>query len=657
MAIDLNEDSTFLKRRIKAIQTFNEITNVTVELTDQQQSNLEVKSDLTLSPLSQLSEQKKRYQRQVQTQLSKLLDIDKLIPEDRFSGNSASSASSFIKDSFSEALDEIKSLIPQIIIDEMLKELGCSQEQTYDSVINDPNFSIQGIFVPVESIDLMGYLKENPIGSAIGKLFYEKTPIQVQSKPFSMNRELYERTQNENQSYSQQNGSGYKGASSQNLFDFTYVTQDDQGNQGNFFKVNLINRSDDKNLIGQFVTDYFESIEIVDTKNIYLQVMDFLFGTISINLKTGVGEINDKAYFQRILQRIMGLCFDSNEEIDISGIAKVSPLDGVDESFFELTDVDLRIIESEISNIKLGVFEYTDCINIKQPLNNNEVLDNLLSLLDVDGNNSAANTAILDQTLQTIKDKTIGPTFALGVSIDEDLINKLPQAMFAAIISPKVLLPLMIMIRALEALKNNTQNSILQEVYNLESFTKTFPRFNIQVVSKISATFIKILRDIIVRDIKKLTRKLVSNLRREANKKKLLQTKSLLALSIILTQIVPDLRKCKSIIDSITQIVELALRGSRYDIPEVALLFADLRSGFSDDRAMIESIEEMQSLGIPTGPMPDGSPNLWLLSVKSTIVGVERERLKNAKNQQVLPPLTVSPVGLTFPQKVSGVPS
>ena len=213
------------------------------------------------------------------------------------------------------------------------------------------------------------------------------------------------------------------------------------------------------------------------------------------------------------------------------------------------------------------------------------------------------------------------------------------------------------MIRALEALKNNTQNSVLQDVYNLESFTKTFPRFNIQVASKISATFIKILRDIIVRDIRKLTRGLVSNLRREANKKRLLQTKSLLALSIILTQIVPDLRKCKSIIDSITQIVELALRGSRYDIPEVALLFADLRSGFSDNRAMIESIEEMQSLGIPTGPMPDGSPNLWLLSVLSTIKGVERERLKNAKNQQVIPPLTVSPVGLTFPQKVSGVPS
>lgn len=656
MAIDLNDDFNFLKNRIKAIDTYNEISRSTTELTNQQQTNLEVNSDLTLSPLSQLSEQRKRYQRQVQTQLGKLLEIDKLIPENRFTGKTSNSVTSFVKDAFSEALDEVKSKIPQIIVDEMLKELGCSQEQTYDAVINNPNFSLQGIFIPVESVDLFGALKEST-GSTIGKLFYEKNPIQVQNKQFSMNRELYRRIQKENLSYSNDYGVNYLGASSQNLFDITYVTQDDQGNQGNFFKVNLINRSDNKNLIGQFITDYFNSIQIVDTKNIQLQIFDFLFGLVSVNLNLGVGEINDKAYFQRILNRIMGLCFDSNEEINVSGIAKVAPLDGVDQSFFELTDVDLRIIESEISNVKLGVFEYIDCTNIKQPLNDNEALDNLLQLLDVDDNDTASNTAILNETLETIKDKTIGPKFALGLSIDEDLIDKLPQALYAAVISPKVMLPMMIMVRALEAIKNNTQNSILREVYDLQSFMKTFPQFNIQVASKIAATFVGILREIIVRDIKKLTRNIARDLRRELNKKRLLQTKSLLALSILLTQIIPDLRKCKSVIDSIIEIVELALRGGRYDTPEVALLFADLRSGFSDTRAMLETIEQMQSYGIPTGPMPDGSPNLWLLSVKAQIEGTERERTKNSKTQQVIPPLTISPAGVTFPQKASGVVS
>lgn len=656
MAIDLNDDFNFLKNRIKAIDTYNEISRSTTDLTNQQQSNLEVNSDLTLSPLSQLSEQRKRYQRQVQTQLGKLLEIDNLIPENRFTGKTSNSVNSFIKDSFSEALDEIKSRLPQIVIDEMIKQLGCSQEQTYDAVITNPNTTLQGIYVPVESIDLMGFLKEST-GSTIGKLFYEKDDITIQNKPFSMNRELYRRIQKKDESYNDDYGVNYQGASLQNLFNITFVNQDDQGNQGNFFKVNLINRSDNKNLIGQFITDYFNSIQLVDTKNIQLQLFDFLFGLVSVNLKLGVGEVSDKAYFQRILQRIMGLCFDSTEEINVSGIAKVAPLDGVDQTFFELTDVDLRIIESEISNIKLGVFEYIDCTNIKQPLNSNEVLDNLLRLLDVNDNDNAANTVILNETLETIKDKTIGPKFALGLSIDQDAIDKFPQALYAAVLSPKVLLPFMIMVKALEALKNNTQSSITQEVYDLESFMKSFPNFNIQVASKIAATFVEILREIIIRDIKKLTRNIARNLRKELNKKRLLQTKSLLALSILLTQIIPDARKCKSVIDSIIEIVELALRGGRYDIPEVALLFADLRSGFSDTRAMLETIEQMQTYGIPTGPMPDGSTNLWLLSVKAQIEGTERERTKNSKTQQVIPPLTISPAGITFPRKASGIPS
>ena len=647
MAIDLNEEYEFLINRIKAIDTYNEVSRSTSQLTNQQQSNLEKSSEKTLSPLAQLSEQKKRYQRQVKTQLGKLLDIDKLIPEDRFTGRTNSSVSSFVKDSFSEALDEIKSRIPQIISDEMIKELGCSQEQTYEPTI---------LYIPVESIDLFGSLKETP-DSVVGKLFYEVAPISIQSKPFSMNRELYQRIQNPGLSYENEYGQNYRGSSQQSLFNFSYETQDNLGNNGNFIKVELLNRADGKNLIGQFIVDYFNTIKVVDTKNIYLQLFEFLFGAISINLKLGVGEIGDKAYFSKIIQRILGLCFDSNQEIDVSGIAKVAPLDGVDQTFFELTDVDLRTIESAISNVKLGVFEYVDCTNIKQPFNDNEVLDNLSRLLNVGDNDSAENTLILNETIETIKQKLIGPKFELGISIDDDVINQLPTALYSAVISPKVLLPMMIMIRTLESSINNTQQSILNEVFNLESFTKTFKRFNIEVVSKIGATFVLILRDIIIRDIRKLTKQISTNLRKELTNKKLLQTQSLLALSVLLVRTVTDFRKCKSVVDSIVEIVELALRGSRYDIPQVALLFSQYRSGFSDTRAMLETIEQMQTYGIPTGPMPDGSVNLWLLSVLAQIQGTERERTKNSKTQQIIPPLKISPIGVTFPERTSGIVS
>ncbi len=652
MGIDLREDYDFLTSRIKAIDTYNEVSRSTNDLTNQQQSSLDKNQELTLSPLSNLSEQRKRYQRQVDTQLTRLLDIDKMLPEDRFTGKTSSSISSFVKDSFSEALDEIKSRIPQIITDEMLKELGCSQEQTYDvATLNQ-----QGIYIPIESIDLWGYLKEAP-DSTFGKLFYEKDPVVVQDYPFSMNREIYKRIANPGLSYFNQYSKNYEGKSKQQIFDFTFVNQDGLGNTGNFLQVRLFNRQNSKNLVGEFISDYLNSIEIVDTKNIYLQLFEYLFGAISIELKSGVGQIENTLYFQRILQRILGLCFDSAEEIDVSGIAKVAPLDGVDESFYELTDVDLRIIDSQISNIKQGVFEFVECTTIKQPFNTNEVFNTLSQILLVDETNTAENTAILNETIQSIKDKTLGPSFELGITIDENVIKNFPQALYSAVISPKVLLPMMTMVKALEAVQNNINASVLNEVYDLQTFMRKFKRFNIEVVSRIGAEFTEILTDIVTRDITKLTRKIKNNLRSEANKKKLLQTKSLLALGVIFTKLIPDYRKCKSVVDHIIEIIELSLTNTRFDTPQSALIFAPLRPGFSDTRAMIEVIEKFQEVGIPTGPMPDGSPNLWLQSIKLQIEGVEAERTKNSKTQQLIPSLKVSPTYFTFPQRNSGITS
>jgi len=658
MATDLNEQYNDLISNIGGIDTLNEINSATPQLTNQQQSSLEENSANTLSPESNLSQQKKRYQRQPSSQIKKLLQVSKLISNEIRSGDTTTSMTNFVKDSFSEALNEVKSKIPQILADQMLKELGCTQEQTYDNaVLNNSS----GIYIPVESIDLFGLLKEEPKNPTTA-FFYESRPIVVQSDPFPMNKELYERTQAGNLSYQAQYGQSYLGKSQQALFDFEYVTQDPVGNTGNFFKISLKNKQDStltqsQNLVGQFITDYLKTIQIVDTKTIYIQLFQFLFGHASIQLNAGVNDIRDNGYFSKIVQRILGLCFDSKEEIDVSGIAKVAPLDGIDESFFELTDIDLRQIESEISNIKLGVFEYLDCTTIKQPYNSNEVQTTLSQLFFVDDNNVAENTRILNEAIESVKDKTLGPNFQLGLAIDEDIIDNFVTALYAAVISPKVLLPMMIMVKSLENDQQNIQNSVLNKVYNLESFMKTFKTFNIEVISTIGAEFTKILTEIIKRDLRKLLRSIIRNLRKETQKKRLLQTKSLLSLGILVTQIIPNFRKCKSVVDSIVDLIQLSLRGTRYDTPATALFFAKFRSGFSDTRAMLSVIKELQKKGIPTGPMPDGSPNLWLLSILAQITGVEAERTENGRNQGILPALKVLPIGITMPERFDSVPS
>ena len=165
--LDYNEDYLQTENKIKSLETYNQVKEAEKQILSQQQSSMEMDAAQTSTPLSQIQNESKRFQRQVKTQLDRLLDLNQLLPENRVSGYTNVQTVKLVKKQFTEALTQIQSEIPQIILDEMLKQLGCSQQQTYDISV-----FASGIYIPVESIDLMGWLKIKP-GTTIGKLFYE----------------------------------------------------------------------------------------------------------------------------------------------------------------------------------------------------------------------------------------------------------------------------------------------------------------------------------------------------------------------------------------------------------------------------------------------------------------------------------------------------
>jgi len=672
--VDLNSAYDNAESSIKAVQTFNQVSEDNKKITSQQQSSQEKAAEETVSPLTQLQENKKKFQRQAETQLDKLLNLNQLLPDNRLSGKSSSSVVSLVKNDFLIALNQIKSEIPDIIKKAMLKQLGCSQEQTYDV----STFSAGGIFIPVESVDLFGLLKESPT-TPMGRLMYETLPTDksfkdltstattttttttsrsgVQKNPYFMNRQLYERIQSEGVSYDDTYGQNYLGLSQQGLLDVTYVTEDDNGNQGSFFQVKLPDRLDNKNLVSQFITDYFETIKMVDTKNIYLRIFQVLFGAMSIQLKNGSAETESQLFFQRILTRILGLCFDDRSEIDVSGVAKVAPLDGIDESFFELTDVDLRIIENDLSNIQRGVVEYPDCTTVKLPIDTEALFNTFLGILEVDDNNSDGNSKIFNKSIASVTDNPQWPQGPeIQFSVDTNIIKAIPQALYASVLSPKVLLPFMVMYKAIEGIALGKVGSVVNEVYNLQTFLKTFQTLNIDVMSEIGARFVKILRDLIVRDIRKLLQSVVRDLKKSQVAKQYSVIFQLIEGAILITQLVTDYKKCKSVIGDIINIIEFALRGTRIEIPPFLLFLSTFRTGFNDIRASLEVIKELQKAGIPTGPMPDGSPNLFLQSIVSQIKGTESERTKNSKMVSMTPAQVITPSGFTVPRPMTGVP-
>ena len=583
---------------------------------------------------------------------------------------------------------KIEPEIKKIITKNAIKALGCSQEQTFQGFTStflelNPLNTLpvgQGIYVPIESMDISGMLKTTT-DSKIGKVVYEKpNPNVIENvfkpykgkKPFPMNKEFNNRLQGTfvTNSFNGEYGKYYQGVSNQDLFDFQYSPTNQFGVDQACFKVALISKVDSTltvtggtvNKVIDFLEDYYGTIKLFDTTDFTAVMMNALSGAINIKANLTSDEISKQSQFMLILQRILGLCFDSRREIDVSGVSKIAELDGVDESFFELTEIDLRNIDVQISNIQNGVMELVDCDNVKLPVDYETIIDGLIDLRETENLSPALEVnkiiAISDSLVQNPDWKVLLPTNLNFQVFDEDFIKKIPLSVAGAVLNPKVLFPIFVLMQSLEGNATNAFNSAVtsantftqsgntigNSVNNLINsnvdFLKTFKKFNIEMVAEIGAIFVTELFNILKKDLINLMKPIIADIGSEALKAKLQMIERLITIALIINQIVigvKDYKKCKSLIDDILIILNLisslAPPGSK--IPKVLLLLANFLPGTSASRASINTIEELQKLGIPTGTLPDGSPNLMLLFNLASNKGTKKESAQNGKIQAI----------------------
>jgi len=71
------------------------------------------------------------------------------------------------------------------------------------------------------------------------------------------------------------------------------------------------------------------------------------------------------------------------------------------------------------------------------------------------------------------------------------------------------------------------------------------------------------------------------------------------------------------------------------EIPLPLLALASMLPGTSPERTTTNAIEGLQGLGIPTGTLPDGSPNLMLLYNLVSNKAIDREEAENGKVEVV----------------------
>ena len=633
-SLDIGADYKKIQDKITATRNYNELKSQYDNTRKQAGDAFEQKKSAVTGQLGKIKEQTKRYQKEIKNQFEQLLDINNT------TGGQGSNSTKYIKRLLITALKNVEPRLAQIALEESLNAVGCDQQQAYNGGST--------YYIKVKSIDLLNILTLDP--KTEGKPLYEKDPILVQNYPFSMNKELYQLIQT-GQPYSADNGQNYIGQSGQDLFDIQYVgARLDTGETGPWFKVDLSNRVNGVNKVGTFLADYYKTIKISEPTNMMASIMESLSGVVSMNASAGVGQVEDQSKFDLLVQRILGLCFDNRTEIDVSGIAKVPELDGVDETFFEFTEIDLRKVDQRVTNIKNKVIELEECDNILLPVDFPAVITQINNLNLIENNSDFINAA--DNLTQVLADN---PQWGAGIqtnaqaALNLNFIKLIAQGIASAFLTPKVLLPIYVM---LKAIGQETTDAIK----GLVDFVKQFKRFAINFISKIGAIFVQELFELIKRDILALIQRVLTDIIKEKIDKRISMILKLIQLLLIVASFISDWRKCKSVVDELLALLDLITSslgfGSQIPLP---LLFASqLLDGYSESRAFVGVIEELQKMGIPTGALPDGSPNLDALGKFGQMKAMAKEDGDNSKVQIALGPLTITPAGLTVPASAYG---
>ena len=623
------EGYSYVEQQIRIYRTAIKINNQRKNLKEkinhynQEANEFESKINKKINDFStdRLTNKLKQYKSEGKGQLQKLFDV--------FNTSLDSSGSTKVTQELVNILTTTTNRsvgrINEILATELISALGCSEEQEYPA---------KPIYIKVSSLDIFGKtLTTNP-DQVPGKYLYENRPFSPRTVPYSFNRELYNRLQKKDISYSDEYNTMFIGASGQPLFNLKYVTNNGI-EDGDFYEVTLLPRVSGAK-VGDFVIDYLQSIDIIDINSLYTNVLNLITGSVSFKLNWSDETNREQKKIEKFIQRILGLCFDNTQEIDVSGVGKLDPLDQIDESIFILDETDLIEIENDIANILSGVVEFEDCGTVKLPINNDLLLNSLSGFTDPNLSVSQYD-ALVRNMLTDIADnsewKVRFPTIPWDEIINKEFLRLIPTALVNTLLSPKHLFPLFVMGKALGQTFQN-------DIENAEDFFTFYRKFIINFASKLYAIFVEELVKQIRKNVRGLIQSTVNQQLDEVYTKrnKILST-ILLSINAALTLAagISDYRRCKSVLDELQGLLQIALRmRSLYTTTGVSPIinyFAYLKPGMSPTSLLSRYIKEMEDIGVPTGDLPSGAPNIGLILTRGFNQALMDEIAENGKTQ------------------------
>jgi hypothetical protein len=522
-------------------------------------------------------------------------DLDKILGIDHTKGESK------LKIATRESVNETVFFIKQIIVDNIKKALFANDGQ-YGCGVNTL-MPVNDIYLYPSEFDFLSALKIDPT-TTMGQIVYEGSR-NIDNK-IKMNRELY----NE---FNSSNPYVFISIINNDLFTINWIGADQR------YHVTGLQSLGATVTIDQFITQYYESIEMPTTSDVLKNCVALMLAGDGSQPKEFDIKVND---IMRVITRIMSYCGQSTKDSNLQQTPKDQFEENeVDPSFyFDFDDVDGIDLDDESLRYK-RVLRFTDCNNFEVPINANHLQD-FAYLVDkkdpVDAFNSTLSKVAKDAYDASGQSM---PLDNFQASINSLSIQALPKALLLSVFSPKMFLPFAVLYKALNA---TIKDTIVIAKKVIQHFSKIifgilhdlFFKFITIFWKKVKPQLLAIILDLIPRVLKKAKKRYINIIK---------------GLIRILSFAIPfiGIKNCKDLFDQIIKLLEALQVGLKTKIPGFLCNLAKYQPGHSVDRALGNAAQYMEANGIPVGPIY-GEDNNVLTFVSSILQGHQDEVDQNS---------------------------
>ena len=565
-----------------------------------------------------------------------------------------------LRDIIKTAVKKVVPKIPDMLVEEILRAFNCDLSMEVP-VVGDGLTT--DIVVRVDQIDLFKQLKQEP-DVGVGKFYYELNDFAPGyppgSTPFSVNRFLRHLIENPFVPQPLYGASGLKlltieyDPPSESFIISTHYKANPALNNTHFSNTNVNNPSVPgggvKFTFAELIRDYFDNIKVFELQNLLGALLEIEAG-LSLSFRNDGGinfaDILGINALIGLMNKIMAQC--DGMDLGVTSTDSVSHLSELfdDDSFFAFTMQEQQEQYDEAIRKSKGVIKFESCDNIEIPLDLElfeEAADAIIAELQAGGDGYKAFDLILQTGVEGSLAKMPDPAFKKlnwnwNIHFAEQIILKLPQIIMLSLMSSKVILPIVVVAKCLN------ENQFLSS--SPAEFARIFKRVFVRVIRAILAEVAKELFKILKRYLMKVLTEFAKQLLETKFGKRAALILGLIAFLIPFIDELQNAQNCKEILDIIIRLIDATGIDVPFAPPPQYLLFAArARSGTNSTRTFSKFVLKLEELGIPTGDMPSGAPNFYMLSQFAAIQSIDEENTQNgAVHATTYPQVATGPPG------------